>query len=310
MTLNRITDIAFAAAVMGAVAGRRAAQVSGQPAPARGSHGRERRRLVSLAAVVVLAGSLLTASVAGAATLSQAIGQLRSWQLQPTPLVPSQLPPVLAGATVALQRFNGIDYSLELAVPSNGCQRVVESDVCVELRRSSASALAEIMSDPDNESSPQQLRVGGRTVWFLEEGRDAGGWEMAWQQDGHTYWAWEWTDNKRTARQTLTPLIESLRALSSPRGLAPPLRHCQPPSPNANAGPRDDRSVPFGSVTTRNMTCAAALTAIRLGHINPRFHTPGFGCTVVKRYASSGTTLGEILHCASGSRRFQWQWAT
>jgi len=97
--------------------------------------------------------------------------------------------------------------------------------------------------------------------------------------------------------------------------LAAPLRHCLAPNPNAGDGPRDDRNVNFGNVTARGMTCSAALTRIRVGHLNPRFHTPGFSCKVVNQSqvgnpGHGGFITGQTIHCMRRGQAFQWSWAT
>ena len=109
-----------------------------------------------------------------------------------------------------------MDYDIEFGndgVSQGGCNRVNDAD-CVELRRFDASALDSILSDPDNCSSPEQVQEGARTVWFLCEGRDAGGWEMAWQEQGRTYVAWEWTADQDTALTTLGAFVQSLQPLT------------------------------------------------------------------------------------------------
>jgi hypothetical protein len=91
------------------------------------------------------------------------------------------------------------------------------------------------------------------------------------------------------------------------------LRHCAAPNPNAGQGPRDDKFVPFGNVKVHRMSCSAALNAIHRGHLNPRFHTPGFSCHVVKQLQTpppNRTVTGQRIACHKGGRRFRWSWAT
>ncbi|MGZ6669675.1 MAG: hypothetical protein ACXVH3_33920 [Solirubrobacteraceae bacterium] len=154
--------------------------------------------------------------IANGASLAQTRADLGAWNLQPAPLFPSQPPPSLDGANVNLYRWTGMDYDLEFGKPDNGCQRVDSTDVCVSLRRADAATLDQILQDPQNQSAPQEMQVGSRTVWFVEEGRDAGGWEMAWHEQGKTYIAWEWTSDASTALATLSPLVESLQPVSPP----------------------------------------------------------------------------------------------
>ena len=101
---------------------------------------------------------------------------------------------------------------------------------------------------------------------------------------------------------------------------AGPLRYCWTPSPNANQGPRDDREVPFGALTARNITCLAARAAIRNGYLaSGPFHTRGFSCKVVGQSqvgvpGHGGVITGQTIHClrrVSGHyATFQFGWAT
>lgn len=114
---------------------------------------------------------------------------------------------------------------------------------------------------------------------------------------------------------SLCTVLAAVSLWSAPAASAAPLRHCSAPSPNAGLGPRDDQYVPFGDVTARGTSCSAALSAIRSGHLNPKFHTPGFTCKVVKQYyigipGQGGTPSGQVIHCAAPGRAFQWSWAT
>jgi hypothetical protein len=103
-------------------------------------------------------------------------------------------------------------------------------------------------------------------------------------------------------------------AWPAPGSPAAAFRHCSAPSLNAGQGPREDRFVPFGNVKVHHMTCSAALGAIRRGHLNPRFHTPGFACHVVKQYAAGppghAVITGQRIACRQRSRSFRWSWAT
>lgn len=109
------------------------------------------------------------------------------------------------------------------------------------------------------------------------------------------------------ALAVLTWAVESSNAAS--------VRHCKAPGPNAGQGPRDDRFVPFGAVKVRGMSCSNALGAIRNGHLNPRFHTKGFSCRVVKQYQvgvpnHGGFITGQDIRCKRRSREFWWNWST
>jgi hypothetical protein len=148
------------------------------------------------------------------ATLGQIGDDLRRWHLRPVPLYPSRLPRSFDGAIVTLDRFAGVDFDIEFAKPDGGCRRVDASDRCLELRRASAAALTAILRNPESRSIPHSMRIGRRRAWFVNEGGNAGGWELAWHEQGRTYIAWEWTPDARTARRTLIPLVASLRPLS------------------------------------------------------------------------------------------------
>jgi hypothetical protein len=61
----------------------------------------------------------------------------------------------------------------------------------------------------------RRIRVGNRTVWFFRSETDAGGWWMAWDQDGRTYGAWAWINARRRALRRLKPFVESLHVLTT-----------------------------------------------------------------------------------------------
>lgn len=78
-------------------------------------------------------------------------------------------------------------------------------------------------------------------------------------------------------------------------------------------GPRNDRSLPIGHVTARNMTCRAAHAAIRNGmftehgcflgpnsRCETHFKTLGFRCTAPR--------LG-AFRCIGHARRFSFAWS-
>jgi hypothetical protein len=174
--------------------------------------------MVVVALLASLALGLFVAGRAAAATLTQVRTQLSAWHLQPAPLFPSQLPASYRGANVSLDRFAGVDFDIEFGKPANGCQRVNATDLCMELRRADAATLTSMLHDPDNCSVPRQVQVGARRVWFLCEGRDAGGWVLAWHEQGRTYWAWEWTADSTTALPTLSALVQSLQGVTAASG--------------------------------------------------------------------------------------------
>src|SRR5450755_1621616 len=89
------------------------------------------RILVMLAAVAVLL-LLVAPATSSASTLTQARAQLRAWHLSPPPLFPSSLPAAFSGANVTLDRSSGVDFDSSFGKPANGCQRVNESDLCME----------------------------------------------------------------------------------------------------------------------------------------------------------------------------------
>jgi len=80
-------------------------------------------------------------------------------------------------------------------------------------------------------------------------------------------------------------------------------------------GPRNDASVPLGTLSVRDMTCSSALRAISNGRLvgSGAIATLGFRCYTLKRYILSGTTnesSGAIVRCVSGRRAFRFSWAT
>ena len=75
-------------------------------------------------------------------------------------------------------------------------------------------------------------------------------------------------------------------------------------------GPRNDRNVPIGGVSVRNMTCPAGLHAISVGDLSRSFRTPGFHCYALKIYRMNGLTMGADIRCVHGSQAFRFSWAT
>jgi hypothetical protein len=86
------------------------------------------------------------------------------------------------------------------------------------------------------------------------------------------------------------------------------------PPPGRGQGPKNDRSLPIGPITARNMTCRAVHAAIRVGSVSFRggcfggpnkppcrtyFKTPGFRC--------SAPRLGTFV-CVAPGRRFKFDW--
>lgn len=173
------------------------------------------RSLIALtAAIALLALASVLADTASAATLAQARSQLRTWQLQPPPLFPSQLPAGHRGANVHLYRFTGLEYGIDFGAPDNrDCHTLPNPNGwCVQLRRADVSVDAALHSPPSFPMYLRRMRVGNRNVWFFEQGAEAGGWYMVWAEQGRTYLAWAWTD-KRTALRRLTPFVKSLQPL-------------------------------------------------------------------------------------------------
>jgi hypothetical protein len=168
-----------------------------------------------------LAIALLTGeSAAGAVTFTQARARLRAWHLSPAPLWPRKLPAPHRGVNVHLYRFAGIDYGADFGSPDDrDCHTIDPSNWCVGLRRAGADALAQMLNDPVDFPHPQRLRVRRRNVYFAFEENNAGGWWMAWSEDGHTYLAWDWRDQRAAAKRTLTAFVQSLRRLSGSEAL-------------------------------------------------------------------------------------------
>jgi hypothetical protein len=86
------------------------------------------------------------------------------------------------------------------------------------------------------------------------------------------------------------------------------------PPPGRGQGPKNDRSLPIGPTTARNMTCRAVHAAIRAGTVSfhgncfggpggepchSSFKTPGFRCSAPK--------LGTFV-CLARRRRFRFDW--
>lgn len=110
-------------------------------------------------------------------------------------------------------------------------------------------------------------------------------------------------------RTTLAALASVAVMLAIPAGAQAQVRSCHYPY---GYGPRNDRSLPIGGVSVRNMSCSAGLHAIsigRLGH-RPPFATPGFGCYALKVYHVGNLTLGADIRCVRGTKAFRFSWAT
>lgn len=77
-------------------------------------------------------------------------------------------------------------------------------------------------------------------------------------------------------------------------------------------GPKNDRRVPLGHVSVRNMSCSAALRAISNGTFVGRgnLRTKGFSCRVLKSYYGGGVQTGADVRCTHASKAFRFSWAT
>lgn len=78
-------------------------------------------------------------------------------------------------------------------------------------------------------------------------------------------------------------------------------------------GPVNDRGVPIGDVSARNMTCSAALIAISAGRLvtgSAGLVTRGYVCRVLSAGHVGGETTGQTIRCANGQRAFRFSWAT
>ncbi len=81
-------------------------------------------------------------------------------------------------------------------------------------------------------------------------------------------------------------------------------------------GPSNDRYVPLGHVTTRNMACSKALGAIHSGRLTKagNLKTSRFSCKVLHAfYGGFGlghAVIGASIRCSAGTRSFSFSWAT
>ncbi len=177
-------------------------------------------RLVGVIAALLFA--LAAPSISAAATFGQARAELLAWHLNPPPLFPSQLPASHRAVNVHLYSFGSVQYVIDFGAPDNAdCHTVPNPNAwCVQIRRLvGVSWLDSWLHGPDIYSL-RSMRIGKRNVWFFGDAGNAGGWWMAWQEQGDTYGAWAWTD-ERTALQRLAPFVKSLQPLSIQAATSP-----------------------------------------------------------------------------------------
>lgn len=95
----------------------------------------------------------------------------------------------------------------------------------------------------------------------------------------------------------------------SPSAASAKVRHC---AYTMNHGPTNDRDVPLGHLTTNNLVCSKALSAINRGKLTKagNLTTKGFSCKVLKSYHTGTTLLGANVRCTAGTRWFGFSWAT
>ena len=165
---------------------------------------------------------LVLPSIARGATFAQARAELRARNLNPPPLFPTQLPASHRGVNVYLGGFTGVDYSIEFGAPDNADCHTLPNPYgwCVAMIRNEESLEARLHDRGNPAEYLRRMRIGNRQVWFFEDGGNAGGWWMVWREQGRTYGAWAWTD-ERTALRRLTPFVESLRPLSIQSATSP-----------------------------------------------------------------------------------------
>lgn len=167
---------------------------------------------ISAAALAVALAALAPASASGT-TFARARAQLRAWHLRPAPLFPAGLPAAHHRVNVHLYTFSGMDYSIDFGAADNrDCHTVpIPSAWCVNLRRWRGPVFQGHLRT--EALGVRRLWVGHRHVWFFEDSGGAGGWYMAWRQQGRTYAAWAWMARPRPALRRLVPFVQTLRLL-------------------------------------------------------------------------------------------------
>lgn len=96
---------------------------------------------------------------------------------------------------------------------------------------------------------------------------------------------------------------------------ASPVHHCANPPVGSTLSNRGGH--PYGyyivyGITTRNITCSAAVHGIKNGRETRGggLSSPGFMCRIVRAYHAGSATTGAVINCAAGRRHFQFSWAT
>ena len=96
---------------------------------------------------------------------------------------------------------------------------------------------------------------------------------------------------------------------------AAPVHHCANPPVGSTLSNRGGHAYGYYIVyglTTRNMTCSAAIHGIKKGRETRGggLSTPGFACRIVKAYRVGSSVNGAEINCTAGRRHFQFTWAT
>jgi hypothetical protein len=117
--------------------------------------------------------------------------------------------------------------------------------------------------------------------------------------------------------QRLLLLVAITAASLTTAGIASaaPIHHCANPPVGSTLSNRGGHAYGYyivGDLTTRNMTCSAAIRGIKNGRETRGggLSTPGFACRIVRAYHAGGVTTGAVINCAAGRRHFQFSWAT
>jgi flagellar hook capping protein FlgD len=215
---------------------------------------------------------------------------------------------------------NGNVTSAQTSIILDGTPPVVAMTSPDQIGPSQAVSFA--VSDAESGVAGISLTVDGQDV--VDYGNSADGWYgygSAVPADGQFSYSGPWSLGTHTWEIVATDNVGNTTDESGSFVVANPSRPLAPSSPSTQANPEhrcgSRTSVGpiynLGNLTTYNMTCQAGVKAVRQSHWKGKLgniRTSGFRCKAVHSYRSQGTVLGANVRCTSGSKWFEFSWAT